>query len=530
MSKFRISLIFPIVFISVVVALFSFSIQEAFTATPPTVTTDIATISSTQLQSDQATLNGNITATGGATVDQIQFVWSSTSGGPYTNTACSSSGTFTGAFSCNFTLTGIVPGNTNIFYYKAQAHNSAGWSDLSATNEKQVVIYLRGGGQQSFTTLPSTYTLTVSKTGTGSGTVTDTGINCGTDCSEAYNLGTSVTLTATPDANSTFAGWSTSWACGNTVTFTYKGSPVTYGTVASQGKCWLNRNLGASQVATLYNDSNAYGDLFQWGRLGDGHQTRTSGTTTTLSITDTPVDSNFIYGMGSPYDWRSPQNDNLWQGVSGTNNPCPSGWRLPTSAELDTERASWSQQNYNGAFASPLKLTAAGYRNYSNASLGKVGSYGGYWSSTVDRTFGIGERITSSDISIQVFNRALGFSVRCLKDEIEECSGTGTCTLPMDSDKNVTATFNSCDLNRTGDYTITKSMFGGGCCILDGLDTDINDIDYHLQAGNLTLQEEGCIQINANTALQFDSGKKINLIKPNIYILKSASNTKIIKQ
>ena len=32
MSKFRISLIFPIVFISVVVALFSFSIQEAFTA------------------------------------------------------------------------------------------------------------------------------------------------------------------------------------------------------------------------------------------------------------------------------------------------------------------------------------------------------------------------------------------------------------------------------------------------------------------------------------------------------------------
>ncbi|PJA02252.1 hypothetical protein COX73_01770 [bacterium (Candidatus Gribaldobacteria) CG_4_10_14_0_2_um_filter_36_18] len=73
-------------------------------------------------------------------------------------------------------------------------------------------------------------------------------------------------------------------------------------------------------------------------------------------------------------------------------------------------------------------------------------------------------------------------------------------------------------------------MFGGGCCILDGLDTDINDIDYHLQAGNLTLQEEGCIQINANTALQFDSGKKINLIKPNIYILKSASNTKIIKQ
>ena len=509
--------------------LYEFDFYGEIPITAPTVTTDIASVN---LQGETATLNGTLNGLGGASSCDVRFEYRKPGESGYPNvtpwqTISVDNTPFSATIGAPEGFTPqTVAGNT--YVYRAVAQNTAGTS--YGPTDKQVVIYTASGGQQSFTTLPSTYTLTVSKTGTGSGTVTDTGINCGTDCSEAYNLGTSVTLTATPDANSTFAGWSTSWACGNTVTFTYKGSPVTYGTVASQGKCWLDSNLGASQVATLYNDSNAYGDLFQWGRLGDGHQTRTSGTTTTLSITDTPVDSNFIYGMGSPYDWRSPQNDNLWQGVSGTNNPCPSGWRLPTSAELDTERASWSQQNYNGAFASPLRLTAAGYRNYSDASLGNVGSYGGYWSSTVDRTFGIGERITSSDISIQVFNRALGFSVRCLKDEIEECSGTGTCTLPMDSDKNVTATFNSCDLNRTGDYTITKSMFGGGCCILDGLDTDINDIDYHLQAGNLTLQEEGCIQINANTALQFDSGKKINLIKPNIYILKSASNTKIIKQ
>ena len=49
-------------------------------------------------------------------------------------------------------------------------------------------------------------TLTVSVT--GSGTVTATGINCGTDCSEAYPLGTSVTLTATPSSGATFTGWS----------------------------------------------------------------------------------------------------------------------------------------------------------------------------------------------------------------------------------------------------------------------------------------------------------------------------------
>jgi hypothetical protein len=52
--------------------------------------------------------------------------------------------------------------------------------------------------------------LTVTKQGTGSGTVTSApdGINCGADCSESYANGTIVTLTATPAAGSSFAGWS----------------------------------------------------------------------------------------------------------------------------------------------------------------------------------------------------------------------------------------------------------------------------------------------------------------------------------
>ena len=206
------------------------------------------------------------------------------------------------------------------------------------------------------------------------------------------------------------------WACGDTVTFTYKGGSVTYGTVSHNSECWLDRNLGASQVATAYNDSAAYGDLFQWGRLDDSHQTRTSGTTDTLSSTDNPGHSNFIKAPNSPYDWRSPQNDSLWQGVSGTNNPCPSGWRVPTSTELDTERASWTQQNYNGAFVSPLKLTAGGYRRYSNASLNYMGSDGFYWSSSVSGTLASNLTFYNSAAYTSSHYRAFGFSVRCLKD------------------------------------------------------------------------------------------------------------------
>jgi hypothetical protein len=52
-------------------------------------------------------------------------------------------------------------------------------------------------------------TLSVTKAGTGSGSVTSAppGIDCGATCSASFALGTSVTLTATPDAASTFTGW-----------------------------------------------------------------------------------------------------------------------------------------------------------------------------------------------------------------------------------------------------------------------------------------------------------------------------------
>jgi secreted trypsin-like serine protease len=56
---------------------------------------------------------------------------------------------------------------------------------------------------------PTMRTLTVVKSGGGSGTVTSNpaGINCGSDCSASFTNGTSVTLTATPASGSTFAGW-----------------------------------------------------------------------------------------------------------------------------------------------------------------------------------------------------------------------------------------------------------------------------------------------------------------------------------
>ncbi len=183
------------------------------------------------------------------------------------------------------------------------------------------------------------------------------------------------------------------------------------------GKIWMDRNLGASQVATSSTDQNAYGDLYQWGRRADGHQCRTSPTTATLSSVDQPAHGNFILSPSSPYDWRSPQNVNLWQGLNGVNNPCPSGYRIPTLIELDNERLSWSQNNSVGAFASPLKWTMAGNRDFNDGLFYSVGTNGRCWSSTLA---GTGSRhllfyISSASVNGAPY-RANGFSVRCVKN------------------------------------------------------------------------------------------------------------------
>ena len=57
---------------------------------------------------------------------------------------------------------------------------------------------------------PVRLTLTVGRSGGGDGTVTSTpaGINCGTDCAETLDAGSTLRLTPSPATGSVFAGWS----------------------------------------------------------------------------------------------------------------------------------------------------------------------------------------------------------------------------------------------------------------------------------------------------------------------------------
>ena len=203
--------------------------------------------------------------------------------------------------------------------------------------------------------------------------------------------------------------------------------PTVFG---ANGVEWMDRNLGASQVATSSTDADSYGDLYQWGRAADGHEKRTSpthdGTTNRPStITETGAwDGKFITIPSSTNrnDWVTTQTDDAWNtGTAGApiktaTDPCPSGFRLPTQAEWQAEINAGNWSNATDPFSSPLKLPLAGYRGRSSGSPNFVGSDGFYWSSTeighLSHIFLFGAQ-SPQTIS---YNRAFGLSVRCIKD------------------------------------------------------------------------------------------------------------------
>jgi uncharacterized protein (TIGR02145 family) len=202
---------------------------------------------------------------------------------------------------------------------------------------------------------------------------------------------------------------------------------ITYGTVTSPhtGRVWLDRNLGASQVCTAFDDTACYGDYYQWGRDADGHEKSNSSTTATLANSITPAYNQFITNNSNPpYDWVADGVDNdgslrsvNWSKTDGTS-VCPVGYRVPTEAELaaETTGASTAIANSTDAFNSFLKLPSAGNRSYTLSSLIYEGSSGYIWSSTKDGSESKSLYFGSSSANWFSSSRASGRSIRCLRD------------------------------------------------------------------------------------------------------------------
>lgn len=196
----------------------------------------------------------------------------------------------------------------------------------------------------------------------------------------------------------------------------------TYGVVlAKDGREWLDRNLGATEVATSLTDAAAYGSMYQWGRYCDGHENPTSSIISIQSTTDTPGHGMSIALSGIyPHDWRNPQNDNLWQGVTGINNPCPSGFRVPTATDWQNLIAAEGITNHLTAFSSTLKFPAVTYRYLGGPLIGNDGTWGFYWTSTPYGILSTNFIFSSSNAFTQnvgVSNaRDDGLAIRCIRN------------------------------------------------------------------------------------------------------------------
>ena len=103
--------------------------------------------------------------------------------------------------------------NTSVTLTASPAANSAflGWTGCDSTSGATCTVLMSAAKSvtANFDLKRFTWTTAVHRVVLGNGTVTSSpaGISCGADCSEAYVIGTAVTLTATPTGVSLFDGW-----------------------------------------------------------------------------------------------------------------------------------------------------------------------------------------------------------------------------------------------------------------------------------------------------------------------------------
>ena len=171
----------------------------------------------------------------------------------------------------------------------------AGWTGDADCGDGQVTMNAARTCTATFDLNPlATFTLTVSKTGTGSGTVTTspTGINCGSDCTETYDDGTSVTLIPAPASGSTFAGWSGDADCtdGNVTMDAARSCTATFDLIPPNTLAVTIAGTGSGTVTSSPTGISCPGDCSEPYSVG-----------TTVTLTATPdATSTFAGWTGDP--------------------------------------------------------------------------------------------------------------------------------------------------------------------------------------------------------------------------------------
>lgn len=250
-----------------------------------------------------------------------------------------------------------------------------------------------GGTATASLSAAASATLGVNKLGNGSGTVKSTspsGIDCGATCSATFSS-SPVTLSATPSANSDFAGWS---------------APGCSGT----GDCSMTLDAAQTSVDATFTLKKYELSVIRNGNGG----TVTSpagincGSTCTISVdADTVV--SLTANPAAGWDFTS------WGNACSGTGAC-----MVTMSGPKTVEANFTLK--------PVALTVT------VGGMGSVADGDGFiscpTSCTHTYTAGSMTTLTATPVSGYFFSRWTG-----------DCAGSDTCLLPMDVDRNVTAEF-----------------------------------------------------------------------------------------
>jgi uncharacterized protein (DUF2141 family) len=254
--------------------------------------------------------------------------------------------------------------------------------------------------------------LTVTKSGSGSGTVTSnpSGIDCGSDCSESYSANTTVTLTATPFSGSTFGGWGGDCSsCGTNTTCQI--------TMNSNKTCTAVFNISAVTYTLSISPKPSHGTVssnpsgIYCGSGGNScSQSYTQNTQVTLYATP---DSGYVFGY-----WTSDCSS------CGTNATCQ------------------ITMNSNKTCSAVFNISAGQYA----LSINKSGSGSGTVTSNPSGINCGSDCSESYSANTTVTLTATPFSGSTFGGWGGDCSSCGTnttCQITMNSNKTCTAVFDT---------------------------------------------------------------------------------------
>jgi len=242
---------------------------------------------------------------------------------------------------------------------------------------------------------------------TGNGTVTGGGLTCTSNCTGSQPYGSVVTLTATPGAGSTFAGWG--------------------GACTGTGACTLTMDAAKSVTAAF--TVNTYSLTVM--KTGTGAGTVSGGMISCGATCSETVAYNTMVTLTA-----APATGSTFGGWSGACSGTGSCIVTITAATAVT--ATFIQQMF------PLTVTKVGSGTVTGGGIACGATC------TEDLAYGTAVTLTAAPASGYTFAGWSG-----------ACTGTGTCSVTMTAARNVTATF-------VANVTLTVAKTGTGSGTVTG--------------------------------------------------------------